>query len=75
MDIHLVVGRNADRRFEFPRQICLAQDELHAEAYEWSKRISEHLLPNTKAYAEIWLDGEKQKTTEEPILGETYLPR
>ncbi|MEM1373026.1 MAG: assimilatory sulfite reductase (NADPH) hemoprotein subunit [Pseudomonadota bacterium] len=51
------------------------ESELHAEAYEWSKRISEHLLPNTKAYAEIWLDGEKQATTEEPILGETYLPR
>ncbi|MEL7300371.1 MAG: assimilatory sulfite reductase (NADPH) hemoprotein subunit [Pseudomonadota bacterium] len=51
------------------------ESALHAEAYEWSKRISEHLLPNTKAYAEIWLDGEKQKTTEEPILGETYLPR
>ncbi|MCV6594458.1 MAG: assimilatory sulfite reductase (NADPH) hemoprotein subunit [Silicimonas sp.] len=48
---------------------------LHAEAYEWSKRISEHLLPKTRAYAEIWLDGEKVKTTEEPILGETYLPR
>ncbi|MEO0486825.1 MAG: assimilatory sulfite reductase (NADPH) hemoprotein subunit [Pseudomonadota bacterium] len=51
------------------------ESELHAEAYEWSKRISEHLLPNTKAYAEIWLDGEKQATTEEPILGDTYLPR
>ncbi|MEM1234186.1 MAG: assimilatory sulfite reductase (NADPH) hemoprotein subunit [Pseudomonadota bacterium] len=51
------------------------ESELHAEAYEWSKRISEHLLPNTKAYAEIWLDGEKQASTEEPILGETYLPR
>ncbi|MEO0771670.1 MAG: assimilatory sulfite reductase (NADPH) hemoprotein subunit [Pseudomonadota bacterium] len=51
------------------------ESELHAEAYEWSKRISEHLLPNTKAYAEIWLNGEKAKTTEEPILGETYLPR
>ncbi|SFR12542.1 assimilatory sulfite reductase (NADPH) hemoprotein subunit [Poseidonocella sedimentorum] len=51
------------------------ESELHAEAYEWSKRISEHLLPKTRAYAEIWLDGEKVKTTEEPILGETYLPR
>ncbi len=49
--------------------------ELHAEAYEWSKRISEHLLPRTQAYSEIWLDGEKVKTTEEPILGDTYLPR
>ncbi|MEM8592862.1 MAG: assimilatory sulfite reductase (NADPH) hemoprotein subunit [Pseudomonadota bacterium] len=51
------------------------ESELHAEAYEWSKKISEHLLPNTKAYTEIWLDGEKAKSTEEPILGETYLPR
>jgi len=51
------------------------ESELHAEAYEWSKRISEHLLPQTKAYSEIWLDGQKVKTTEEPILGNTYLPR
>lgn len=51
------------------------ESELHAEAYEWSKRISEHLLPKTQAYMEIWLDGEKTKTTEEPILGDTYLPR
>ncbi|MEM9585436.1 MAG: assimilatory sulfite reductase (NADPH) hemoprotein subunit [Pseudomonadota bacterium] len=51
------------------------ESDLHAEAYEWSKKISEHLLPKTKAYAEIWLDGEKVKTTQEPILGKTYLPR
>lgn len=30
------------------------ESELHAEAYEWSKRISEHLLPKTRAYTEIW---------------------
>lgn len=51
------------------------ESELHQEAYEWSVKISEHLLPHTKAYMEIWLDGEKAKTTEEPILGTTYLPR
>lgn len=51
------------------------ESELHQEAYEWAKKISEHLLPKTKAYAEIWLDGEKSETTEEPILGSTYLPR
>ncbi|PQJ55132.1 assimilatory sulfite reductase (NADPH) hemoprotein subunit [Psychrosphaera saromensis] len=58
--------------------LCTAnpvQSELHQEAYEWAKKISEHLLPKTKAYAEIWLDGEKSETTEEPILGSTYLPR
>ncbi len=52
------------------------ESELHQEAYEWAKKISEHLLPRTRAYAEIWWDKEKVATTdEEPILGETYLPR
>ncbi|WP_445373980.1 assimilatory sulfite reductase (NADPH) hemoprotein subunit [Photorhabdus tasmaniensis] len=52
------------------------QSELHQQAYEWAKRISEHLLPRTRAYAELWLDKEKIATTdEEPILGATYLPR
>lgn len=50
---------------------------LHGEVYEWSKRISEHLLPNTRAYHEIWLDGEKIAGGEdhEPLYGERYLPR
>jgi len=49
---------------------------LHQQAYQWAKKISEHLLPKTRAYAEIWLDGEKHETTDqEPILGPTYLPR
>ncbi|WP_226067520.1 assimilatory sulfite reductase (NADPH) hemoprotein subunit [Dickeya zeae] len=49
---------------------------LHQQAYEWAKKISEHLLPRTRAYAEVWLDKEKVATTdEEPILGPTYLPR
>lgn len=56
------------------------ESELHQEAYEWAKKISEHLLPKTRAYAEIWLDGEKLEgtqgeKTEEPILGSNYLPR
>ena len=37
---------------------------LHKEAYEWAKKISEHLLPKTTAYADIWLDGEKVESTE-----------
>lgn len=54
------------------------ESSLHQEAYEWAKKISEHLLPRTRAYAEIWLDGEKLHSSEdeaEPILGDTYLPR
>ena len=51
--------------------------ELHAEVYQWARRISEHLLPRTRAYHEIWLDGEKVRGGEEsePMYGETYLPR
>ncbi|MGJ8677097.1 MAG: NADPH-dependent assimilatory sulfite reductase hemoprotein subunit [Akkermansiaceae bacterium] len=50
----------------------------HAEAYDLSKRISEHLLPSTRAYHEIFLDEEKVESTEEfvePLYGKTYLPR
>lgn len=55
------------------------ESKIHQEAYEWATKISEHLLPKTRAYAEIWLDEERVETTEneevEPILGKTYLPR
>ena len=52
------------------------ESELHQQAYQWAIKISEHLLPKTRAYAEIWLDEEKVETTEtEPVLGDTYLPR
>ena len=53
------------------------ESELHQEAYEWAVKLSEHLLPKTRAYAEIWLDEERVETTDvvEPILGSTYLPR
>jgi sulfite reductase (NADPH) hemoprotein beta-component len=54
------------------------ESEVHQQAYNWAKKISEHLLPKTRAYAEIWLDGEKLESTkieEEPILSGQYLPR
>jgi sulfite reductase (NADPH) hemoprotein beta-component len=53
------------------------ESRVHAEVFEWAKRLSEHLLPRTRAYHEIWLDGEKVAGTEEvePIYGPTYLPR
>ena len=49
--------------------------KLHHEVYGWAKRLSEHLLPKTNAFHEIWLDGKKVETSEEPIYGKTYLPR
>jgi sulfite reductase (NADPH) hemoprotein beta-component len=49
---------------------------LHAQVYPWAVRLSEHLLPKTNAYYEIWLDKEKVAGGEdEPIYGPTYLPR
>ncbi len=61
--------------------LCTAnpyQSEVHQEAYEWAKKISEHFMPRTRGYAEVWLDADKIDSTvqeEEPILGNSYLPR
>jgi sulfite reductase (NADPH) hemoprotein beta-component len=54
-----------------------ASSVLHAEAQRWATKLAEHLLPRTRAYHEIWLDGEKvaPEKEEEKILGATYLPR
>ena len=52
------------------------QSELHQEVYQITRQISEHLLPNTRAYHEIWLDGKKlEQEDQEPIYGDSYLPR
>jgi len=53
------------------------ESRAHATAYGWARKLSEHLLPRTRAYHEIWLDGEKVEGTaeSEPIYGSTYLPR
>ncbi|MFJ7915289.1 MULTISPECIES: assimilatory sulfite reductase (NADPH) hemoprotein subunit [unclassified Lysinibacillus] len=55
------------------------QSALHEEVYNWSAKLSEHLLPRTRAYHELWLDGEKVVDTQdeeiEPIYGAQYLPR
>jgi sulfite reductase (NADPH) hemoprotein beta-component len=56
--------------------------KTHRQAYDLGKAISDHLLPRTGAYHEIWLDGEKvedasrpAKANEEPLYGVHYLPR
>jgi len=54
------------------------ESSLHKDVYQWAVRISEHLLPKTRAYHEIWIDNEKVASSEpedEPIYGPTYLPR
>ncbi|WP_430389569.1 assimilatory sulfite reductase (NADPH) hemoprotein subunit [Dyella sp. 20L07] len=52
--------------------------EAHALAYAWAGRLSDGLAPRTRAYHEIWLDGEPlvgEPKDEEPLYGATYLPR
>ncbi len=52
--------------------------EIHREVQALAESLSEHLTPTTRAYHEIWLDGNKLQSTEtevEPIYGDTYLPR
>src|SRR5690625_2510556 len=57
------------------------QSEIHEEVYDWARKLSEYLSPQTNAYHEIWLDGDKlidsQETSveTEPMYGELYLPR
>jgi sulfite reductase (NADPH) hemoprotein beta-component len=56
------------------------QSEVHLEVYEWAKKLSNDLLPRTRAYHEIWLDEERvagsSETEEvEPMYGPLYLPR
>lgn len=48
------------------------------ELASFAKEISDHLLPRTTAYHEIWLDKKlitEGSSDEEPIYGKTYLPR
>ena len=55
------------------------QSSAHAAAIDLARGLSDHLLPRTPAYREIWLDGEKiaggEEEVVEPIYGKTYLPR
>lgn len=57
----------------------------HSDVHRVSKKISDHLLPSTTAYHEIWLKDDKtgEETQvagpavvdQEPLYGPTYLPR
>lgn len=54
------------------------QSDAHATVHAQAAALSEHLLPNTRAYYEIWLDEERvagSGSEDEPVYGATYLPR
>ncbi|MFU8815295.1 MAG: assimilatory sulfite reductase (NADPH) hemoprotein subunit [Pseudomonadales bacterium] len=50
---------------------------VHAAACAVADDLSRHLMPATRAYHELWLDGERvgPEGDEEPLYGPTYLPR
>src|SRR3990170_3534999 len=52
-------------------------DEAHVTLRRVAREIAVQLRPATRAYHEIWLDGEKALSTEqeEPFYGDVYLPR
>jgi sulfite reductase (NADPH) hemoprotein beta-component len=53
------------------------QSALHSPVLDDARAVSAHLTPRTRAYHEVWLDGERvsPEDEEEPIYGKTYLPR
>jgi sulfite reductase (NADPH) hemoprotein beta-component len=54
------------------------QSPIHQEVYKYAKKISDFLLPKTRAYYEIWLDEEKltdKKEEEDPLYQDRYMPR
>ncbi len=52
-------------------------DEVHAAVRAAAEGIAARLRPASRAYHEIWLDGERLVSTEEeePFYGDAYLPR
>ena len=57
------------------------RDPVHDRLEADARRLSSHLLPQTGAYHEIWVDGEKWQDEPvaaepaDPLYGERYLPR
>jgi sulfite reductase (NADPH) hemoprotein beta-component len=54
------------------------QSALHGEVFAYADKLSELLMPKTKAYYEIWLEDEKiadKKEEEDPLYQDRYLPR
>jgi sulfite reductase (NADPH) hemoprotein beta-component len=54
------------------------QSSLHAQVWPVMKAVSDHLLPRTRTYHELWVDDQLVdggEPEDEPIYGRTYLPR
>lgn len=55
------------------------QGTLRGQVAEWARTLSDALLPRTRAYHEIWVEGSRVTVDEEPVhdplYGTRYLPR
>src|SRR5712692_8211758 len=57
------------------------RDAVHRRLEADARRLSTHLLPRTRAYHEIWVEGtpwrkdERAAQEPDPLYGERYLPR
>jgi sulfite reductase (NADPH) hemoprotein beta-component len=54
------------------------QSALHREVWGVTKALSDHLLPRTRAYHELWIEDklvDGGEPEDDPIYGKTYLPR
>jgi len=65
-----------------PGIVCSAiptHSRLYAQVFHFATVVSEHLIPQTTAYHEIWLDkkviASHAINDVEPLYGELYLPR
>lgn len=54
------------------------ESPIHEQVFAYADKISQLLMPKTKAYYEIWLDEEKlvdKKDEEDPLYQDRFLPR
>lgn len=63
------------------RNVCCTsnpgESPVHEEVFAYAAKISEMAKPKTQAWYEIWIDKEKigEKTEEDPLYKDRYLPR
>ncbi|MGN7784569.1 assimilatory sulfite reductase (NADPH) hemoprotein subunit [Niabella sp. 22666] len=63
------------------RNVCCTsnpgESPVHDEVFQFASKISEMAKPKTQAWYEIWIDKEKigEKTEEDPLYKDRYLPR
>jgi len=57
--------------------VCQIREGSSFDGQEWAVRLAKHLAFGTTSYYEIWLDGERvpsQRSEDEPLYGQAYLP-